>query len=154
VRNEKREMKRIVFLFCTLLLSLHINAQVVQESGVTIEYKITENHLDVIVAIEGLRKPYEIHIFVDDKVSYEANPRIGIIGAVATDYYYANGYKGIIYYIRTNTVKEICEVLMADIKDPKKSSAIRNKSTVIINFIKEFLLEALQTGKITVQFGD
>jgi len=131
-------MKKIITtVFFILFISAFVYAETIQKNDVTVEYEISGRDIYAKVFIKELEKPYEIHIFIDDKI----NPEYKDIGFVSTNYYNPR-YTGVIYYIKINTIDEICSAIMFDLNDKKIIPALKNKTTVIIYIIENILIES------------
>jgi len=135
-------MKKIIItVYFILFVFAHLYAETIEENGAVIEYEISGKDIYVKVIIKELKDPYEIHIFIDDKI----NPEYKDIGFVSTHYFhYQTGGSSAIYYIKTNTIDEICLAITADLQDKrsKKINALISKSNFIIKTIKMILVES------------
>ena len=140
-------MRKIAILIFFIGFSQFVNAQTMQESGVTIEYEFNDKTLIAEIFIDGLTDKYKIDLLMRNEV----DPEYGNIGIFSTDYYYKNGYDGTIYWLKSNDIDYICRTAIAeDIKDERRSPKVKNKSKVIIALLRRILVEAMETGKLNL----
>jgi hypothetical protein len=129
--------------------SILVNAQTINEFGITVDYEITDQNLIANFIFDGLTDEYKIHIFMDNEVdSY------GSIGYVTISYRNSSGYRGTNYFMETNSIDSCCNAILDNLRNntnrPVINSSIRNKSNEIIILIRRLLVEALQTGKMNL----